>query len=796
MNIYIDISNYYKTRAHTGIQRVIREFLCRVKDNVNIYVVVFNPCTCDYAIMSSLQLKLFLDDPKSFDCNIDESLNINDISSGDIFFDIDAVWNLSINRNFLYERLKKNNVKIYNFIYDLVPIIKPEYSHKYTINNFVGYIDAVYKYSDMVFFDSRSAERDFNDIKEHIGNNRDISSRVIHLGADLPVFNGDGYISVEINKLINKKYLLFVGTIEPRKKQQLVLDAFDELSQRYDDLNLVFVGKQGWNNDRLIHDIKNKVHTTKRVFWFDNVSDLELDFLYKNCFISTYLSEYEGFGLPVAESLNYGNITISSKNSSMYEVGKDYCDYLRFNSHGELVGLISKYIDDAELYKKKRLYIKNGFSPFSWDAMYDSLIQAIINDKSDEFIHPVDRLQFVFISIDYHNLSGTLKLIDEYVPFVKQIIVITKRELVEKFKTLKTKHELIIINEDDILGEYLNGFDERDHVSKNWLLRTSLVKLDNLDDVFIMLDDDNRPLKKIDLDHFITNGKYNAYYFYDLLEWLPNKTDYDIGQHNMKSVLGNKGYELLSYSCHKPQVIDKRILKEVVKEFLDIGLNTAIDEWSIYFNYAVSKYPNLFNKKKFDTLNWPDKPSHWPLSYIPDEYNFENYYKSSYGKGLFSYDFTTEQKINFKNKQLSPYLYNIKLTSDYRDKVEFFDLVHSVLYFSYNNLKINLFSMPFYVKASTRSWLKLPINFKLIQSGHYEDNVDCFVTYYINGFQGHLTQLRFLHNNSGYAEGVFHFCISCEDLEPGEYDILIDAIVDGNPIYGHLSPYKVRLVVV
>ena len=100
-----------------------------------------------------------------------------------------------------------------------------------------------------------------------------------------------------------------------------------------------------------------------------------------------------------------------------------------------------------------------------------------------------------------------------------------------------------------------------------------------LDDEFIMLDDDNRPIKEIDLSYFITvEGRYNAYYYYDLLNWHHRETAYDEGQHQLKKILSDKNYELLSYSCHAPQIINKALFSAAVEEFFKPLFGPAVDE--------------------------------------------------------------------------------------------------------------------------------------------------------------------------------------------------------------------------
>ena len=787
MIIYIDISNYVLTRAHTGIQRVVREFLYRLNSNEYNFeyrVIYYDSKGSKFIVISHNELNNFLNNSKNYIFeNLSNSFTIEEMIEDSIFFDMDGAWNNGLKRNYLYPILKNKKIKIYNFIYDLVPIILPQFSHEDTIRNFTNYIFAIYEYSDLVFFDSRSAEFDFLKIKNKTKNSRNISTKVAKLGSD--VFKQNSNI-VE-HKLLKTKYILFVGTVEPRKNQKLLLDVYEILANKHHDINLIFVGRAGWNNNKLIDKIRGHKLLNKRVFWLENINDDLLVEFYKNAYINVYISSYEGFGLPIAESLNYGNITITSKNSSMYEVGKNFADYITYNSENELYEILDLYLDDENLYNEKKRFIKDKYYPYSWDLTYNSIIDVFKNITLDMKINTPEKLQFVFISIDIDNIKTTIKEIDRYIDFIDEYIIITRGDMIEEFKSIKSKYQINIIDENEILGEYQKDFAKRDHVSKNWLLRTSLLNINTLQEQFIMLDDDNIPLKNIDISHFIKNGKYNAYYFYNLLNWNSFASDYDIGQHNMKTILDKDGYELLSYSSHKPQIIDKNIFREVVDKYFEIGLEMPIDEWSMYFNYAISKYPFLFNKSKFDTLNWPGNVSDWELEYIPEEYNFENYYSSIYD-AIFKDVKTLKKKLIIKEQQQKPYFINKNLYKEALNKYDTYNMIHGILKFNIFSKNIYLSNIPYFIEAKQGSWIKLAINYKALVS--INDIIE--VGYYIDRKKGAFSKLNI---DDKYSENIFDFGISCESLAVGEYNLLIDVIVNGVNVYGKESPYLVKLFV-
>src|SRR3979490_627572 len=119
------------------------------------------------------------------------------------------------------------------------------------------------------------------------------------------------------------EFWLSVGTIEPRKNQRLLVQAY----ARYIEaggrpMPLVLAGGKGW----LMEDFQEylaKLGISDRVVLTGYVSDNELIWLYSNCYASLYPSVFEGFGLPVLEGMQFGAPTLSSTATSMPEVAGD-----------------------------------------------------------------------------------------------------------------------------------------------------------------------------------------------------------------------------------------------------------------------------------------------------------------------------------------------------------------------------------------------------------------------------------------------------------------------------------------
>lgn len=119
---------------------------------------------------------------------------------------------------------------------------------------------------------------------------------------------------------IDDDFLLFVGTIEPRKNLLTLIRAFEDVLNQTDlRPQLVIAGQEGWLTDELFDYVKGR-DFGDRLRWTGYVSDEDLPALYSSCRAFVYPSIYEGFGLPPLEAMACGAPVISSRIPSITEV--------------------------------------------------------------------------------------------------------------------------------------------------------------------------------------------------------------------------------------------------------------------------------------------------------------------------------------------------------------------------------------------------------------------------------------------------------------------------------------------
>jgi glycosyltransferase involved in cell wall biosynthesis len=162
---------------------------------------------------------------------------------------------------------------------------------------------------------------------------------------------------------IKKDYILYVGTLQPRKNVVRLIEAFSKINKIVD---MVIIGKKGWLYDEIMAAPK-KYAVEERVRFLDSVTDEDLPAFYQNakCFVLPSL--YEGFGLPVLEAMKFGCPVITSNVSSLPEAGGDAALYVNPKDVNDIKEKMELVIGDEKL---RNDLIKKGYEQvkkFSWE---------------------------------------------------------------------------------------------------------------------------------------------------------------------------------------------------------------------------------------------------------------------------------------------------------------------------------------------------------------------------------------------------------------------------------------------
>jgi len=133
-----------------------------------------------------------------------------------------------------------------------------------------------------------------------------------------------------IQKLLDKKFILFVSRIEPRKNQALLIRIWKELGLYNQDIDLVLVGSDGLHDNKFKLQLQQLSETEHNHFyWLTKIPFKKLIWLYQNCTLFVFPSSAEGFGIPPLEAAIYGAKVLCSNTTAMKEF--DFFEKFQFN---------------------------------------------------------------------------------------------------------------------------------------------------------------------------------------------------------------------------------------------------------------------------------------------------------------------------------------------------------------------------------------------------------------------------------------------------------------------------------
>ena len=189
-------------------------------------------------------------------------------------------------------------------------------------------------------------------------------------------------VSEKTDVLKKNRYIFFYSTFEPRKNIFNLIQVFSDLCkdrQTPNDFKLVLMGGEGWGKvkQKATNFIKENfpIKDKNRIIILDYLSDDYLISLIKNAYAVIYPSFYEGFGLPVLESMALGTPVLTSNNSSLAEVGGDAVLYCNPHDYYDLKNKIKYLVDNPkQIVKLKQLGLRQA-KKFNWNQSAKKLHQ-------------------------------------------------------------------------------------------------------------------------------------------------------------------------------------------------------------------------------------------------------------------------------------------------------------------------------------------------------------------------------------------------------------------------------------
>ncbi|MBI3366483.1 glycosyltransferase family 4 protein [Candidatus Roizmanbacteria bacterium] len=196
---------------------------------------------------------------------------------------------------------------------------------------------------------------------------------VVYNGYERKVKSQKSKVKTEYSK---NPYILYVGTLQPRKNIATLIQAFAKFKKLYPKFKLIIAGKKGWLYDQIFNEVSN-LRFDRDIHFTDYVTDQQLTFLYKNAFCFVLPSFYEGFGIPILEAMSFGCPVISSFASSLPEVGNDACLYFNPTSVEDLLDKLKEVKENSKLRNDLIHKGKERVKEFSWKKCGEQTLSVI-----------------------------------------------------------------------------------------------------------------------------------------------------------------------------------------------------------------------------------------------------------------------------------------------------------------------------------------------------------------------------------------------------------------------------------
>jgi glycosyltransferase involved in cell wall biosynthesis len=130
--------------------------------------------------------------------------------------------------------------------------------------------------------------------------------------------------------LQGKPFILCVSALDIRKNHILLYNIWERMLAEYGPRtpHLIMVGSKGWNIDQFLSLVEKNASIHPVFHVLNGINDASLNWLYRNCLFTVYPSLYEGWGLPVAESLNHGKVCVAAKAGAVPEIAPELTDLI------------------------------------------------------------------------------------------------------------------------------------------------------------------------------------------------------------------------------------------------------------------------------------------------------------------------------------------------------------------------------------------------------------------------------------------------------------------------------------
>lgn len=285
---------------------------------------------------------------------------------------------------------RDHGIRFVPFVHDLIPIRAPQFVLPELIRDYVAWLRSVFDHADFFLVNSHSTRSDLIAAAAQLGHSL-AQEEVVVVPLDAQFRTprpapDQARAILRARGLMGQPFVLFVSTIEPRKNHIAALRAWSRLLEELGPRmpKLVCAGGRGWMNDDVLRMIAADADLARHVTFLHGLSDVELAACYDACLFTLFPSHYEGWGLPITESLCHGKVPVVADNSSLPEASGGFGVCFRSGSEAALVDALRPLILDPDHRHALEQAIHHGFAPRPWSALAAQVSDAVALRANDD----------------------------------------------------------------------------------------------------------------------------------------------------------------------------------------------------------------------------------------------------------------------------------------------------------------------------------------------------------------------------------------------------------------------------
>lgn len=323
-----------------------------------------------------------------------------DLTSRDLIVVLGDFWCYRDQADALLRLKARSRAKMMLMIHDLFPITNPEWTHPHYGRAFCAQLERLFYAVDLWLTNSQYVRQQ-------------LAAELLRRGIDSPTIDvlpmgGPPPVShpartdadadtLRAHGLVKGRYFLCVGTVEPRKNLDNLIEAVVQLGDKITSRSLtcVLVGRPGWRSQTLVARLRSLTQKDGRIRWIETASDPELTALYLGARFSVVPSHNEGWGLVVQESIRHGVPCIAVAAGGLREAGRDLATFVRSAGVANLRDAIGRFVTDGAALSRARRRIRLRLAsgpPFpSWRNAAAFLLEfAGLMDSADGQHHSMN----------------------------------------------------------------------------------------------------------------------------------------------------------------------------------------------------------------------------------------------------------------------------------------------------------------------------------------------------------------------------------------------------------------------